>query len=130
MRNCGGSSQPGDIEKHLEVWEGRSLRTGSAVGAAKVKTFETALGLNQDVSQASRPGPAAAAVGLPAADGGGGGGTDAQVIELTRKISAMEAQIEHLEQRNGILDESIQGHNTKFASIMNYLKQCTSSLPK
>ena len=48
------------------------------------------------------------AVGPPAADGGGGGGTDAQVNELTRKISAMEAQIEQLEQRNGVLEETFK----------------------
>ena len=107
MRNDCGSSQPGDIEKHYEVWEGKVHRTGSVRGAAKVKTFETALGLNRASSKAPRPGPAAAAAGSPAADGGGGGGTDAQVIELTRKISAMGAQIEQLEQRNGILGGSI-----------------------
>ena len=60
------------------------------------------------------------AVGLPVADGGGGtdaagppdadgggGGTDAQVTDLTRNISAMVAQIEQLEQRNGILEGPI-----------------------
>ena len=57
-------------------------------GAAKVKSFESALGLNQAASQASQPGPAAAAAGPPATVGGGGGGTDAQVIELTRKGSS------------------------------------------
>ena len=41
MRNGGGSSQPGDIEKQFEVWEGKVLRTGSVRGAAKVKTFDT-----------------------------------------------------------------------------------------
>ena len=100
MPNDGGSSQPGDIEKHFKAWEGRFLRTGSLGGAEKVKTSETALGLNQAASQAYQPGPAAAAAGLPAADDGGG--TDAQIIDLTRKISAMEAQIEQLEQRNEI----------------------------
>ena len=48
-------------------------------------TFNAALGLNQGASQAAQPGAAAAA--------DGGGGTDAQAIELTRKIPAMEAQI-------------------------------------
>ena len=90
--------------------------------------FETALGLNQAASQASQPGPTAAAAGPPSADGGGG--TDAQAIDLTLKISAMEAQIEQLEQRNGILQESIQTPNSKFASLINYLDQCASSLPK
>ena len=101
MRHGGGSSQPGDIEKHFEVSEGRLLRTGSFGDAAKAKTFETALGLNQAASQASQSGPAAAAAGNPAVDGGGrgGGGTDAQVIELTRKISAMEALIENPNKR-------------------------------
>ena len=79
MRNCGGSSQPGDIEKHFIVWEGKALRTGSVCGAAKVKIFETALGLNQATSPGFQPGPAAAAAVPPSADGGGG--TDAQVIE-------------------------------------------------
>ena len=84
-------------------------------GAAKAKKIETALGHNQAASHAPQPGPAAAdcgggtdAAGPPAADGGGGAGTDAQVIELTRKITAMEAQIEELEQRNGILEENLQ----------------------
>ena len=80
-------------------------------GAAKAKTFETALGLNQAASQASQPGPAAAAAELPGADSGGGGGTDAQVIKMARKISAMEVQIEQLEQRNGIIRESIKTFN-------------------
>ena len=116
MRNDGGSSQPGDIEKHVKVWEGKVLRTGSVRGAEKAITFETAFGLNQATSQASQRGPAAAAAGPPA-DGGGGGGTDAKVIELTRKISAMKAQIEQLEQRNGILEGSILALNSKFASV-------------
>ena len=97
MRNDGGSSQPGDIETKIVVWEGKVLRTGSVRGAAKVKTFETALGLNRASSQASQPGAAAAAAEPPAADGGGGtdaagpsaadgsgrggAGTGAQVIE-------------------------------------------------
>ena len=68
--------------------------------AAKVSAAETASRLNQAASQTSQPGPAAAAAISPAADGGGGGGTDAQVIELTRKISAMESQIEQLDQTN------------------------------
>ena len=141
VRNDGSSSQPGDIEKHFEVWEGKVLRSGSVRGAAKVKTFETALGLNQAASQASQPGPAAAtagppaadggggtdAAGPPAADGGGGGGTDTQVIELVRKISAMEAQIEKLEQRNGILEKSTLTPNSKYAPVMNNLKQRASS---
>ena len=100
-RNDGGSSQPEDIEKHFKAREGRVLRTGSVRGGAKVKTFETALGLNQAVCRASQPGPTAAAAGPPA-DCGGGGGTDDQVIELARKISAVEYQIEQLDQRNGI----------------------------
>ena len=71
MRDGSGSSQPGDIEKHFEVWEGKVLRTGSVRGAEKVKTFESALGLNQATNRASQPGPAAAAAGPPTADGGG-----------------------------------------------------------
>ena len=70
-------------------------------GAAKAKTFESALELDQAASRAPQPGPAAVdgggctdAAGLPAADGGGGGGTDAQVIEVTRKTSAMVEGIE------------------------------------
>ena len=81
------------------------VRKGSVRDAPKAKKIETALRLNQAASQAPQPGPAAAdcggctdAAGPPAADGGGGGGTDAQVIELTRKTSAMEPQIEQLEQ--------------------------------
>ena len=70
---------------------------------------------NQAASQAPQPGPAAAdgggctdAAGPRTANGGGGGGTDAQVNELARKISAMEAQIEQLEQRNGVLEENFK----------------------
>ena len=84
-------------------------------GAAKAKNFETALGLDQAASQAPQSGPAAAdgggctdAAGPLAADGGGSGSTDAQVIELTRKITAMEAQIEELEQRNGIIKDNFK----------------------
>ena len=100
------------------------------------------MGLNRAASQASQPGPAAAKAEPPAADGGGGtdaaeppaadsgggGGTDAQVIKMARKISAMEVQIEQLEQRNGIIRESIKTFNWKFASAMNHLKQFASSL--
>ena len=89
------------------------------------------MGLNQAVSQVPQPGPAAAggggtdAAGPPAADGGGGGGgTDAQVVELTRNYSLMEAQVEELEQRNGILEESIQTPNFKVSFVMNFVKQC------
>ena len=128
MRNSGGSSQPVDIERHCEVWESKVLRTGSLRGSAKLKTLETALGLNQAVSQASQPRPAAAAAGPPTADGGGGG-TDAQVIVLARKNFAMEAQIEKLERRSGILEKSIKTINSKFASVMNSLKPCASPLP-
>ena len=131
MRHNGGSSQPGDIEKQFEVWEGRFLRTSSVGDAAKFKTSETALRLSQAASQASQSGPDAAAAEPLAADGGGrgGAGTDAQVIELARKTSAMEAYIEKLEQRNRILEESTRSLNPKFASVMNYLKQRASSLP-
>ena len=141
MRHGGGSSQPGDTEKHFKTWEGRFLSTGSVGDNAKVKTFETALGLNQAASRAPQPGLFAAAAGSPATDiGSGGGGTDAagspaagcggrggagndaQVTELARKISAMEAQIEKLEHRNGILEDSIRSRNSKLA--YQVLKQC------
>ena len=49
--------------------------------------------------------------------------SDAQIIELTRKVSAMEAQIEQIVQRNGILRESIQTPNSKYSSVMNNLRQ-------
>ena len=64
------------------------------------------------------------AAGPPAAGGGGGGGggIGAQVIELARNISAMEAQIEQFEQRNGILKGFIRTPNSKYASVMNYFK--------
>ena len=91
------------------AWEGKVVRKGSVRGAAKATTFETALGLDQAASRAPQPGPPAAdgggctdAAGPPAADGGGGGGTDAHVIELTRMTSAIEAQIERLDQRYGV----------------------------
>ena len=123
VRNDGGSSQPGDIEKHLKTWEGKALRTGSVRGAAEVKTFKTALGLNQATSKASQPGPSAAA------DGSGGGGTDAQVVELIRMISAMGAQIEQRKQRNGILEGPMQTSNSKLVSVVNSLKQFPSFIP-
>ena len=106
MRNGGGSCEPWDIDNHSRVWKGEILRTDSVRGAANLKTFNTSLRLNQGASQAIQPGTASAAAGPPAADGGGG--TDAQAIELTRKITAMEAQIEELEQRNANLEESLQ----------------------
>ena len=121
--------------------------TGSVRVADKVESFEAALRLNQGASQASQPGAAAAAAGPPTTDGGGGtdaagspaadggggtasggGGTDAQVIEFIRKISAMEALIEQLEQRNANLEESLQTPNSKFPSLLNYFKKCASSL--
>ena len=68
-------------------------RKGPVRGAAVVKFFETAMGLNQAASQASQLGPAAAAAGPPAVDGGGGGGTDAKAIELARKIFAMGGSV-------------------------------------
>ena len=103
----GDRSQPGDIEKHFEVWKGRFLSTGSVGSAAK---FETALGLSQaaDGPPTADGGGGTDAAGPPTTDGGGGGGTDAQAMELTRKISSMKAQIEQLEQRKIILKESIQ----------------------
>ena len=147
MRNGGGSSQSGDIDKHVRVWTGMPLPTGSVRSADKVESFEAALRLNQGASQASQPGTAAAAAGPPAADGGdgtgaagspaadggggtasGGGGTDVQVIELTRNIPAMEAPIEQLEQRNASLEALLQTLNSKFPSPLNYFKQCASSL--
>ena len=96
MRNGGGSFEPGGNDKHSEVWKGKVILKGSVRGAANLNPFNTALGLNQGASQASQPGSAAAAAGPPAVDGGGGtasegGGTDAQAIELARKISAMKA---------------------------------------
>ena len=130
MGDDGGSGQLGDIEKHIPIWEGRFLRTSSVGDAAKFKTSETALRLSQAASQASQSGPDAAAAEPLAADGGGrgGAGTDAQVIELARKISAMEAQIERIEERNGILEESIQTPNSDFFPAMYHLWQCASSL--
>ena len=119
-----------------KVWEGRFLRTGSVGDTTKTRAFKAALGLRKAASQASQPGLAAIAAEHPSADGGGGGGTgasrppaadggvdgggagiEALVIELTRKISAMKAKTEKLEQRNGILEESIQNPNSKFASL-------------
>ena len=135
MRNGGGSCESGDIDKHVKAWKGRVPRTSSVRGAENVDFFEAALRLNQGASQATQPGAAAAAAGPPAADGGGGGtasrggGTDAQVIELARKISALETQIEQLEQRNANLEESLQSPNFKFSSPHTCFKQCASPLP-
>ena len=91
-------------------------------GAAKAKKIDTALGLNLVASHGPQPGPAAAdcgsvtdAAGPPAADGGGGGGTDAQVINLTRKTSAMEAQIEQLEQK---YDVRLKGRHRRGSAFM------------
>ena len=127
----GGSCKPEDIGDHFNAWKGRCFRTG-CVG--NVPKFETALGLFQGASLASQPGAAAAATGHPAADGGGGtasggGGTDAQVIDLTRKISALEDQIEEFEERNANLEESLQSSNFKLSSLLTHFKQCAVSLP-
>ena len=56
MRNHGGSSQPGDIEKHFKVCEGKVVRTGFVRGAAKVKTFETHWDSTKLQSELPRPG--------------------------------------------------------------------------
>ena len=104
--------------------KGRQHPMGAVSDAVKVRAFRNALGLNQAASEVSWPWPAAAAAGAPTADGGGGGGgagTDAQVIELTRKIAAMEAQIEQLEQRNASLGEYIKIPNSNFASAVYHL---------
>ena len=146
MRNGGGSCAAGNIEKHVCAWTGNAHRTGS-VHDSDNKRFDALLGLNQDASKASKPGVAAAADGLPAADGGGGtnaagspaadgvggtasggGVTDAE-IEFTRKISALEAQIEQLEERNANLEESLQSPDSKFSSILTSFKHFASSLP-
>ena len=88
----------------------------------KSQNFETALRLDQASSRAPQPGPAAAdgggctdAAGPPAADDGGGSGTDAQVIEFTRKTSAMEAQIEQLEQK---YDVRLKGRHRRGSAFM------------
>ena len=72
MGDDGGSGHLGDIEKHIRIWEGRSLPTGPVRGSKQVERSEAALRLRQGASKASQPGPAAAAAGPPAADGGGG----------------------------------------------------------
>ena len=122
----------GDLAKHFEVWKGRHPPpTGPVSDAVKVEAYRNTLGLNQPASQVSQSWPAATAAGPLAVDGGGvGAGTDAQVIELARKISAVVYQIEQLEQRNGILDGSICTPNSNFASAMGHLKQCASSFPQ
>ena len=131
MRSGGGSCEPRDIDKQFKVWKGKVLRTGPVRSAATLKTFNTALRLIQGASQASQPGAAAAAAGPPAADGDGGtasvgGGTDAGAIELTRKISAVVAQIE---QRNANFEKSLRSPNSKLPPLGNYFKQFASSLP-
>ena len=72
----------------------------------------------------------------------GGGCTDAQVIELTTKISALEAKIEQLEQRNALeakieqleqrntnLEDSLQGLNSKFSSVLTYFNKFPTFWP-
>ena len=71
MRNGGVSCAAGNIEKHVRAWTGNAHRTGS-VHDSDNKLFDSLLGLNQGASKASKPGVAAAADGLPTADGGGG----------------------------------------------------------
>ena len=73
------------------------------------------------------------AAGSPAADGvvgtaTGGGVTDAR-IEFTGKNSALEAQIEQLEERNADLEEPLQSRDSKFSSILTSFKHFASSLP-
>ena len=50
-------------------------------------------------------------------------------IEFTRKISALEAQIEQLEERNANLEESLRSLNSKFSSVLTSFKHFASSLP-
>ena len=146
----GGGTE--DIEDHYKAWTGKSLHTGYVLdiqkfetalglsqgasqafhpGAAAAATGPPAAdggGGNSGASQAFQPGAAAAATGPPAADCGGGtasggGCTDAQVIELTTKISALEAKFEQLEQRNTNLEDSLQGLNSKFSSVLTYFNK-------
>ena len=139
MRINGVSCAAGNIEKHVCAWTGNAHRTGS-VHDSDNKRYDALLGLNQGASKASKPGVAAAADGLPAADGGGGtdaagspaadgvggtasggGVTDAE-IEFTRKISALEAQVANLE-------DSLRSLNSKFSSILTSFNHFASSLP-
>ena len=114
-----------EFETALGLNQGVNQAPQSGAAAAAAKPF-TADGGCGTASQASQPGAAAAAAGPLAADGGGG--TDPKAIELARKISAMEAQIEQLEQRNAILEVSIRTPNSEFASAISTLKQCAPSL--
>ena len=125
--------------KFVHAWTGNAHRTGS-VHDSDNKRFDALLGLNQDASKASKPGVAAAADGLPAADGGGGtnaagspaadgaggtasggGVTDAE-IEFTRKNFALEAQVANLE-------DSLCSLNSKVSSILTSFNHFASSLP-
>ena len=146
MRINGVSCAAGNIEKHVCAWTGNAHRTGS-VHDSDNKRFDALLGLNQGASKASKPGVAAAADGLPAADGGGGtdaagspaadgvggtasggGVTDAE-IEFTRKISALEVKIGQLEERNADLKESLQTLDSQFSSLVAHFKHFALSLP-
>ena len=159
------------IEDHCKAWTGKFLRTGYVLdiqkfetalglsqcasqafhpGAAAAATGPPAAdggGGNSGASQAFQPGAAAAATGPPAADCGGGtasggGCTDAQVIELTTKISALEAKIEQLEQRNALeakieqleqrntnLEDSLRGLNSTFSSVLTYFNKFPTFWP-
>ena len=148
MGDDGGSGELGDIEKHIQIWEGRFLPTGPVRVSKQVERFEAALRLRQGASKASQPGAAAAAAGPPAADGGGGtgaagspaadggsgtasggGAPEPRDIELTRKISALEAKIEQLEERNANLEDSLRSPDSKLSSPLAHFKQFASSPP-
>ena len=148
MGDDDGSGQLGDIEKHIQIWVGRFLRTGPVSGAQQVERFEAVLRLRQGASKASQPGAVAAAAGPPAADGGGGtgaagspaadggsgtasggGAPEPRDIEFTRKISALKAKIEQLEERNANLEDSLQSLDFKFSSLLAHFKHFASSLP-
>ena len=74
MRNGGVSCAAGNTDKHVHGWTGKVHRTGSVSDEEQVNRFEAPLRLKQGASKASQPRAAAAADGIPAADGGGGTG--------------------------------------------------------
>ena len=112
----------GDLEKHIHNWDGNHLRPGPVLTSERVERLEAVLRLRQGPPAAGGGGGTGAA-GHPAADGGsgtasGGGAPEPRDIEFTRKISALEAKIEQLEERNANLEDSLQRLDFKFSSLL------------
>ena len=120
----------GDFEKRIHNWVGKHLHTGPVLTSERVERLGAALRLRQGPPAAGGGGGTGAA-GSPAADGGsgtasGGGAPEPRDIELTRKISKLEAKIDQLEDRNANLEASLRSLDSKFSLLYAHFKSLPS----